>query len=131
MSINITDKYMRPVQESDFATIMDWAHARNMEAIPRTQLPQFGLIVPGIAVCFLVQTDSTIALIEGFIANKSASRASMLQAMEAIHHGLLDKARQEGYEKVFIFTEHPTVMATCKRNKYMSLGEISMFSVEL
>ena len=122
---------MRPITPADYNEINKWYHQRNLEGVPSEQLPAYGLMVPGVAASYLVQTDSKIAFIEGFIGNPAATKTQLYFAMEDIHAGLLKAAKEFGYKKVFIFTKHPTIVGTCEKNRYQAMGEMLIFSKEI
>ena len=84
---------MRPFIASDLGMVNEWCLAHGREAVPLNRLPGMGLIVPGVACGFLYRTDSTLALLEGFVTNPGASLRSRSAALDAITEGLISYAR--------------------------------------
>lgn len=95
---------IRPYQKSDFNEIAAWS------GVPLNILPQVGLIAPGVAVGFLVQTDTNYCFFEPFIANRATDKETRNTAIYAIADGLLAEAKQLGYDLAFCILTHPRMI---------------------
>lgn len=67
-------------------------------------LPIVGLIVPGIAAAFLVQTDTTYCFLEPFIANPDTSKEARAEVLRELMKGLVKEAKSKGFKHVFGFS---------------------------
>jgi hypothetical protein len=83
---------MRPFELSDLAELNSWYRARGDQPISIELLPPTGFIEPGVAAGFLYLTNSSLALIEGFVSNPAASSEARHQALSAITAAILDLA---------------------------------------
>jgi hypothetical protein len=91
---------MRPYAASDLSEINGWYAARNFPPVPREKLPENGRIVPGVAAGFLYLTDSSIALLEGYVTNPSAGLRQRSCAIDEITRALLTEAKIRGASEV-------------------------------
>lgn len=122
---------IKQFDKTDFDEVSSWYHKRNQTPVPLEHLPQFGYIIPGIACGFLVQTDSTSAFLEGFATNPEAQSYHKIDALDAIAKKLIEVAKELGYSHVFAMTTHPTIVAACRDNEFVSLGKYTMFFREV
>ena len=98
---------IRRYSSDDDDTVASWCRARDVPAAILDLKPDIGLIAPGIAVGFLYQTDSPVALIEGIITNPDASQDDRATGVRSIMLGLFDIARDLGFTYVWGYTTRP------------------------
>lgn len=91
---------MRRYDKSDFEVISKWFD------VPHNMLPTVGFIEPGVAVGFLVQTDTNMCFLEPFIANPQVDRAERNLALYAIMQALLDEAKALKYDMALGIATH-------------------------
>jgi hypothetical protein len=72
-------------------------------------LPQVGFVVGGAAIGFLYQTDSCIALLDGFIGHPEVLPSRRRQAIKILAGALLDEASKRGFEEFLITTSAPSI----------------------
>lgn len=106
---------MRFYEESDYLMIAEWMKDRGLKMCPQEDLPQIGVIVPGKAVAFLYQTDSSVCYIESLISNRKASDSD--NALNLVVKGVLEAAKDLGYKTIFSSTKLDAVV-----NRAVELG---------
>lgn len=94
----------------DFRAISQWYEARSLTVPPHDALPKEGIIVPGVAAGFLMQTDTSSCILEPFIANPKASIGLRNEALNLILHQLTERAKQLGYDRAFGFASSETMI---------------------
>lgn len=118
---------MRLWEISDYDQVSSWFKARSMPSPRRGDFPQVGFIVEGVAVGFLVQTDTPCAIIDFFISNPAASRRKRREALDSITDELVRAARSLGFRAVKADTEILTIKKRAQRSGFRALGEFSSF----
>lgn len=78
--------------------------------VPLTILPKTGLIVPNVAVGFLVSTDTNYCFFEPFIGNPKVDKEERNTALFTIIDGLIDEAKRMGYDLIFGVLSHPKMI---------------------
>jgi hypothetical protein len=101
---------VRKYRSRDFQHIKTWCAARNMMPI-QDLIPKTGFIVPGVAVGFLLSTDTKCCIFEPFIANPQASENARAEALSLIMQALIKEATDLGFTKIFGFSTSPTMVA--------------------
>lgn len=90
--------------------INSWYHERKGEDFPRRYLSPTGVIVPGVAVGFLIQTDAHFGILEPFISNPAASKEDRDTALIMILNKLTDMAKKIDYRVVYGFSTNPPMI---------------------
>jgi len=97
------------------AMVTRWCSSRGVPATLLDMLPERGFIVPDVAAGFLYQTDSTMALIEGIVANPKADSRIRDDALDQVFFALFDLARDLGFELVWGFSPRPEIETRARR----------------
>ena len=82
--------------DRDRDEVDSWYLARGLLAPPRGNLPEIGLIVRGVAACFIWRTDSQIALVDNCISNPAASADARGAAMDELGAAVVEQVRALG-----------------------------------
>jgi len=122
---------LRRYTDADYSTVSNWYKRRDLNPIPQKELPKLGFIVPNIACSYLVQTDSNIAFLDGFISNPAVTHEERVKALAKIDKALIDAAQELGYKKIFVMTQHNTIAEECLLRGYQNLGLYSTFCLEV
>lgn len=103
-------EHMRYFKDEDYTEINTWYHERKGENFPKTHLSHTGIIIPGVAVGFLIQTDANFGILEPFISNPAASKDDRDRALTMILNTLTDLAKVMDYQIIYGFsTSRPMV----------------------
>ena len=78
-------------------------------------LPKVGFVSPGVAMGFLYQTDSAVALIEALVANPKASGADRTRGIDEVVVAIIGEARALGFKILHGQTELPVIIERAKR----------------
>lgn len=105
LSIAVT----RRINDNDTTEISSWYTARGLSSPPKAALPSIGFIVPGVAAGYLYRTDSSLALIEGYVTNPRASSEDRNRGLEALTEHLLESARLDGFTHILVLTEDVSI----------------------
>lgn len=122
---------IRRYTQEDYTEMCSWYEARDMKPVRQSEIPQVGFIIPGIAACFLLQTDSAVAFFDGFITNPNTTKIQRSDALALIDDVLIETAKLLGYSQFFVFTQHPTIRTECTRQEYIDLGQYQMYCKEV
>lgn len=99
----------RKYTHRDFESVERWYETRQLR-VKYEDFPKVGIIIPGIAVGFLMQTDTKSAILEPFVANPSATPEERDKALTLIMGELLEEAQDLGYKRVFGFSSRPSML---------------------
>jgi hypothetical protein len=91
---------VRPYINNDYKAFKAWHEARNLVAPPKHALPKSGFIVDNVAMGFMYSTDSSIAYIEGFVANKEAPAEQRALAIDLICKAIMTHAKNMGFKVI-------------------------------
>lgn len=108
---------MRNYNAKDFLDIAQWFKDRGMSVPFPYDLPTCGKIVPGVAVGFLIKTDTNSAMLDFFVTNPKARMTDRGRAIDLITKGLLLKAKSLGFSRVRCDSQIDTI-----KKKALSLG---------
>lgn len=101
---------MRLYKDEDYPTLKKWLGDRNLGDIPKDYLPEVGLIVPGLAVGFLLTTDTPLAFLEYFVSNPLANQDDRQEAIYQIAKELIEYAKHIGVEIVQMNSTAKTII---------------------
>jgi len=101
--------------DSHLSQVNDWHRARGLALVKATQLPRIGFLVPGVAVGFIYQTDSSLVLLDGFVANPALPYGQCSRALDEITGALLRAAVELGPRTAVVITALDPVAAHVKR----------------
>lgn len=95
---------LRAYVDSDFEAISGWHIAHGKWPIDRDDLPPLGFIEDGVAVGFLIRTDSSMAFVHYCITNPNAPISKRHAAMHAIIEACVDAAKAFGFKYVLTWS---------------------------
>lgn len=95
--------------------------------MPPHTLPKVGFISPGVAAGFLYQTDSCVAIIDGYISNPVLNRADRDEALDEVTQALLNKAKELGFTHVKCETKLTSIGARAERHGFVPLGTFTYY----
>lgn len=99
-----------------YAQIASWYCYRKLVPPPVSQLPKVGFVISDVACCFLYQTDSTLALMEGAISNPVADKQRRNEALDMLGVVVCDEAKRLGYKHIFGVSKIEAVQKRVKRH---------------
>ncbi len=76
--------------------------------------PPIGFIVPGVAVGFIMQTDTKCAILEPFVSNLKIPREQRDVALSLILTKLTTYAKNSGFKAVFGFSRNLPMLKRAK-----------------
>lgn len=82
---NLDNMEINLVKPSDLREIQGWYLARGINPPPHENYPKNGFIINGVAALFVYLTDSSLALIEGFIVNPFCTRRQSSDALNLLN----------------------------------------------
>ena len=106
------ERYEQAKHYADFAR---WYIARISGAMGPELLPKVGFAVPGVAMGFLYQTDSKVALIEALVANPDVPAAERTGAIDEVVLAIIAEARALGFKVLHGQTEFKVIVDRAKR----------------
>lgn len=109
---------IRDYNQGDYLQIFEWGLRHNIGALSKNSLPATGLIIDGIAVGFLYQTDSDICYLENLISNPDSNKEERLEAVNLIINGLIEKAKELKFKTVYSHTTLNSVIEHAFKNGY-------------
>jgi hypothetical protein len=112
---------VRYVPEEHFAQVDQWHKEWNQTVTPDA-LPKVGFIVPGLAVGFLYQTDSSVGMIETFIVPKNADKVERGKAIDAIILAIIAEARRLGFKSLLGSTQLDAMVKRVERLGFTYAG---------
>jgi hypothetical protein len=120
---------IRKFQSEDVCEVDTWHEQHGMRPIQAP--PRVGFIVPGVAAGFLYQTDSDVALLEGYVTNPKASSTERHQALDGITQKLLESAADLGFRTVWAITKDAGISLRAQKHKMTRLGSFTVLVKEL
>lgn len=122
---------MRRFVQSDLDEINTWYAARGAPSIPLSTLPEVGEIEPGVAAGFLYQTDSTLALVEGYVSNPEAPSDARNAALDGITAALIADAKALGVQQVVALCTDKGIEERAQRHGFKPIGMYAMLAKNL
>ncbi len=113
---------MKRFSDTDLAEVATWYAARGLKAPTLDMLSSYGVIVHGVAAGWLFRTDSTFALLDGFISNRLASYEDRAVAFDAIVADLLAEAERTGFRRVLAYTRSGSIERLAVRSGFRCHG---------
>ena len=84
----------RPFIMSDLKDIRSWLETRGLDGDLVDDLPEIGMVIPGVAAGFLRQCEGGYALMDSFVTNPIEHHKTRNDALNSIVTALLEKAKQ-------------------------------------
>ena len=122
---------MRRYEPSDYSDLEEWIKKRGMLLASKMELPEIGIIEPGIGCGFLVQTDIKTAILDFFFSNPEASRKRRHDALFEIGQGLIQEARWLDYKRVSCSSRFVITQDLARSLGFRELGEFTDFIREV
>ena len=119
---------LRAIREGDLAVIHHWHTLWNQPWPGNKAFPATGMIIPGVAAGFLVKTETSWALLEGFITNKEADAASRNNALDDITLGLMAMAKDQGYTGIVALLSDESIARRASRHGLKDIGLYRMMT---
>lgn len=121
---------MREYNNKDYELLQSFYRSHGLIAPPRHSLPHYGLITECVAG-FLYLTNSSVALIDGVVSNKQASKEQKQSDLKALSEALINKAQQLGCWRVVCFTNISSIKALTEVFGAKASGNTQLFYKEL
>ncbi len=102
-----------------YADFKRWYQQRAGGAVGPEFLPKVGFVVPGVAMGFLYQTDSKLALIEALVANPEVSAVERGLAIDDVVLAIVTEAKALGFKALNGQTDLPVVVERAKRHGFV------------
>lgn len=122
---------MRHYEMEDYPELASWFRARGLALPCDRDLPDEGLIISGVAAGFLIQTDTSTAILDFFITNPETSPRARGEALNEISRGLIERARALGFRRVTCDSQLDTIVRRARALGFQELGEFKSFSKEI
>ena len=122
---------MRRFEKADLAHINKWNSLRGTIEFESSQLPVFGYIVEHTAVGFLMQTDTSNCIFDGFLTNPLAQGDLRHIALKEIIAALIDMAKMLKFKKIYAFTNEDSIVHRAFENSFVKSGEFRLLIKEL
>lgn len=84
------------------ASLKKWCYKRGVDL--KTEPAHDGFIVPGVAICFLLETNGGICMLDSLITNPYVSGPTRDKALNDIVEYGIRLAEAKGYESLVAFT---------------------------
>lgn len=121
----------RAYKRKDLEAINDWYQMHGHPTVESHMLPSVGFVVDGVCAGFLFQTDSSMCLLDAYVANPQASAPSRSLGQDLVTNALMERAKDLGYRAVIAITEHPSIVRRCKEYKFKDDGARHIFVKEI
>lgn len=113
----------RLFRPSDLTAVSQWWVGWGEAALTFAELPEFGLLVPGVAAMWLYRSEAGVALLESLITNPEADRQSRAAAIGALVAALVAEAGRQGFRCVVGFTANPRVVVHAENAGMQAAGK--------
>lgn len=121
----------RLVIDLDFDELGRWYLARWGSVPHKSLFPPIGFIVEGIAAGFLYLTDSSIAIIDGYISNPETDSKTRSDALNAITEALIGFAKSHGVKRLKCDSQSEAIKKRALSHGFTLVGVYDSFTLEL
>jgi hypothetical protein len=111
--------------------INDWFRSRKFDSIPSKFLSHTGFIVPGVAVGFLIETNTAVCFLEPFISNPKAPKELREKSLAGIVEALEQEASKLGYRFCYGIATSPTMIDHGLKRGWLDMGDYKVIVKEL
>lgn len=105
-----------------YNTLTQWWKAHSWDMIPQKYFPKHGRIAKingkNIAAGFMFLSDSNISVLDFIVADKNATKEERKLAVDAIIKNLKQFSLINGYDVIYCYTKHPSVIDSYKNNDF-------------
>lgn len=114
-----------------FPLLREWFTARQMP-VPRPELlPDCGFVALGVAIGFLIKTNSKIARIDNVIVLPEADEKTRDAALLCLFDALEGEAKRSGFVMIEAFPGGAKMVARFARCQYRKFGEYTLMFKEV
>lgn len=121
----------RLVIDLDFDELGRWYLARWGSVPHKSLFPPIGFIVEGIAAGFLYLTDSSIAIIDGYISNPETDSKTRSDALNAITEALIGFAKNRGIMRLKCATQSEAIKKRAESHGFKCIGTYTTLILEI
>lgn len=100
MWVNALHGKPRRYKDHDYEMVYNWFFSRGIAPPSRLFLPEIGYLVEGVAAGFLVQTDTSVAVLDYMVSGLGVDPSLKARSIVAIADSLIREAEYLGYEAV-------------------------------
>lgn len=122
---------VREYKSGDYSEICKWFKLHGLGTPMRDQLPMNGFIVPKIAAGFIYLTDSSVAILDCFIANPDSDDHQRDAAIDLIVSKLTTFARTRCVQLLIANTKIPVIRLRALHLGFLETGIHHSFAKEL
>lgn len=122
---------IRKFNPEDYGQVMGWAADMEVGCPSLDALSDIGFIVDDTAVGFLYLTNSSVGLLEGFMANPKSDKNDRDSAINWITLNLLDVAKVKGVKLLKCETKLETVISRAFNFGFKEIGQFRVLLKEL
>lgn len=110
---------VRKISKEDHDEINSWYYEWNMPPLKDSEFPKLGF-TNGIAAGFLVQTDSMVCFLDGYISNREALKEDREKAICEITEALLQSAKDLGFKRIIAISTQKAILKYCDMHGFLS-----------
>lgn len=118
---------LRRYEPKDYPLLVEWWQAYACNPMSERMIPEIGFVAENeygaVAACFLLLTDSSLALLEGAIGNPAFGSGERSQAVDLLTMRLIREGRSRGKKDFIVITKHPRIAAKEKLHKFKRMDE--------
>ena len=118
---------MEPYKSEHYHQIYNWCMVRDMVVPPRWILPETGIIVPYVAVGFLILTNTKCGILDFFISNPLSDKKERDQALDLITINLIELSIDMDLKMIACNSQHPAIKERALKHGFNFLGNYSSF----
>lgn len=112
-------------KQKDIEMIKQWYLDRGYHLDKTTRIPDFGVIVDHVAVCFIYHDkSSTIGFIHGLISNPKQSKKKVYKAISDMLDLGKVECKKRGMEIVLMFTPFKSLMKMSQRKNFIATSSL-------
>jgi hypothetical protein len=115
----------------DFPAVREWLRARRIAVPDPSYLPDCGFVALGVAIGFLVKTNSKVARIENIIVDPNADEKTRNAALYSLFNALESEAKRCGYSMIEVLSGGANMTARLARCRFRKFGEYSLLYKEV
>jgi hypothetical protein len=114
-----------------FPLVKAWLTDRALPVPDPSYLPDCGFVALGIAIGFLVKTNSKVARIENLVVSPSADEKTRDAAFYELFNALETEAKRSGYSMIEVLSAGAKMTARFARCRYRKFGDYSLLFKEV
>lgn len=99
----------RPYIPEDFEQVYSWGKQWDAE-YKANLFPPTGLIIDGVGVYFMYETQSSLVFLESMVCNRDIDKETRHKGADLLLTNMLKLAKDKGYEVAYACTNNPSVV---------------------